>query len=148
MLPQAGASRAASAPTSADQAPAELDSFRSSTQQSDLGDPGLAVPMLESGLSPTPILQGPGVYRWASSEPGVKDEELRSMDSLPPGSSIDGQGFGGHATMQVGRRLCRVQLLGSTSHLQRCMQPLGEGNTSPWVAFVLPTGCSASWAGM
>ena len=120
-------------PTSAGETAAELDSFRSSTQQSDLGDSGLAVPMLESGLSPTPILQGPGVYRWASSEPGVKDEELRSMDSLPPGSSIDGQGFGGHASMQVGCMLCRGQLLDSTSHLQRCMQPLGGATPAPGV---------------
>eukprot|EP00891_Asterochloris_glomerata_P007971 jgi/Astpho2/7971/Aster-06568 len=99
-LPQASASRAASVPRPAAGAAAELDSPRGSTQQSDLGHSGLAVPMLESGLSPTPILQGPSVYRWASSEPGVKDEELRSLDSLPPGSSVDGQGFGGHATMQ------------------------------------------------
>ena len=99
-------------PMPADEAAAELDSFRSSAQQSDLGDSGLAVPMLESGLSPTPILQGPGVYRWASSEPGVKDEELRSLDFLPPGSSMDGQGCGGHVTTQVGCMLCRMQLLG------------------------------------
>ena len=110
-LPQAGASPAASVPTPAGEAAAEPDSLRESTQQSVFGESEVAAPMLVSGLSPTPILQGPSVYRWASSEPGVKDEELRSLDSLPPGSSADGQGFGEHVTMQVGCMLCRSQLL-------------------------------------
>ncbi len=123
-LPQASASRAASVPRPAAGAAAELDSPRGSTQQSDLGDSGLAVPMLESGLSPTPILQGPSVYRWASSEPGVKDEELRSLDSLPPGSSVDGQGFGGHATMQVS--CARNSCCGLKSNQQRYRQPWGR----------------------
>ena len=134
--PQEGASRAATVPRRAGEAAAELDLLRDSAQQSGFGDSALAVPILKSGLSPTPILQGPSVYRWAPSEPGVKDEELRSLDSLPPGSSVDGQGFGGHATMQVGGKLCKCSLMG------------GGGQRRPLGCLGVSAGCSAAWPGM